>query len=145
MRTEISSLVVDTYAWIEFFGGTKLGEKIKELLSGADYLYTPSIVLAEIARKYVREGISTDVVAQRLDIIEELSIIIDIDHKIALESGKSYLTLLEHAKKLKLKTKPSLTDAIILATAITLNAKVLTGDQHFKGLEITVWPNQKSM
>ena len=34
---------------------------------------------------------------------------------------------------------PSLFDAIVLATARLLKAKVLTGDEHFKELPETLW------
>jgi len=34
---------------------------------------------------------------------------------------------------------PSLADAIILATARILDAKVVTGDQHFRGLPNVIW------
>jgi predicted nucleic acid-binding protein len=34
---------------------------------------------------------------------------------------------------------PSLFDAILLATARTLGAKLLTGDEHFKGIDETIW------
>jgi len=33
----------------------------------------------------------------------------------------------------------SLFDAIILATARTLNAKIITGDEHFRDLDETLW------
>ncbi len=139
MKIDAHKIVVDTYAWIEYFGGTKVGERVKEFLAGSEYIYTPAIVLAEIARKYIREGVGVQNTSRRLEIIKELSTIVTIDHKIALKSGEAYMELLEHAKKLKLKTKPSLGDAIVLATAQSLNAKVITGDQHFKELEITIW------
>lgn len=48
------------------------------------------------------------------------------------------MELSQKARKEKLKT-PSLFDAIILATAKTLNAKIITGDEHLKGLNQTIW------
>ena len=35
--------------------------------------------------------------------------------------------------------KPSLFDGIVLASAKLNDAKVLTGDEHFKGLAETMW------
>jgi predicted nucleic acid-binding protein len=49
-------VVYDTYAWIEYFLGTSKGAQVKKLLDKGGY--TPSIVLAEISRKYFREGAS---------------------------------------------------------------------------------------
>ncbi len=138
MRVENNRIVVDTYAWIEYFSGTEVGKNVKKFLVEG-YTYTPSIVLAEISRKYIREGINPGAVKRRLHIIGELSVIAEIDYRIALESGKAYLELLSHSRKLGLKSRPGLGDAIVLATARVLGARVLTGDQHFRELEVTVW------
>jgi predicted nucleic acid-binding protein len=130
--------VVDTYAWIEIFIGSKNGEKAKEILQKSDEIYTPDIVIAEIARKYLREGVKEQTIFERLTAIEETSDIIPIDKNIAVESAKCYLELLEKAKTDGLK-QPSLFDAIVLATARTFNAKLVTGDEHFKNIQETLW------
>jgi predicted nucleic acid-binding protein len=130
--------VIDTYAWIEIFIGSKSGEKAKEILQKAEETYTPDIVLAEIARKYLREGMKEQTILERLTTIEETSNIIPIDKSIAIESAKCYAELMEKAKKIKLKL-PSLFDAIILATSRTLDAKLITGDEHFKDVHETLW------
>lgn len=77
-------------------------------------------------------------ILERLATIEETSEITSIDKDIALESARCYLELAERAKSRKLKN-PSLFDAIVLATARTLGAKLLTGDEHFKGIDETIW------
>jgi predicted nucleic acid-binding protein len=130
--------VIDTYAWIEIFIGSTTGEKAKDTLQKAEETYTPDIVIAEIARKYLREGMKEQIILERLTIIEETSEIIPIDKNIALESAKCYLELMENAKKRGLKA-PSLFDAIVLATARTIGAKLVTGDQHFEGFDETLW------
>ncbi len=143
VKIETTNIVVDTYAWIEYFRGTKKGEIVKNYLLTAEKIYTPSIVLAEIARKYIREKIPEDTVRQRLKAIVEISTLVDIDVQLALDVAKIYLELTEHARNLGLKQKPSLNDAIILAATRKLNAKVITGDQHFKNLEETIWIGEK--
>jgi len=130
--------VIDTYAWIEIFIGSKNGEKAKEILQRAEETYTPDIVIAETARKYLREGMKEQTIRERLTTIEETSDIIPIDKNIAIESAKCYLELLKKAKTRKLKA-PSLFDAIVLATARTLDAKLVTGDEHFKDIHETLW------
>jgi predicted nucleic acid-binding protein len=130
--------VIDTYAWIEIFIGSKSGEKAKEMLQKAEETYTPDIVIAEIARKYLREGMKEQIILERLTTIEETSEIIPIDKSIAIESAKCYMELMEKAKTEKLK-EPSLFDAIVLATARTLGAKLVTGDEHFKEIKETIW------
>ena len=131
-------IVIDTYAWIEIFIGSKMGEKAKGILQKSEEIYTPDIVIAEIARKYLREGVNEKVILERLTTIEETSEIIPIDKNIALESAKCYIELMEKAKARKIKA-PSLFDAIVLATARTLNAKLITGDEHFEGIKEILW------
>ena len=131
-------IVVDSYAWIEIFIGSKGGGKAKEILEKAEETYTPDVVMAEIARKYMREGMKEHAILERLTTIEETSEIVSIDKNIALESAKCYLELTEKAKKERLQT-PSLFDAIVLATARKLGAKVVTGDEHLKHADETLW------
>jgi len=131
-------IVIDAYAWVEIFIGSKKGDKAREELKKADETYTPDVVMAEIARKYLREGIEEQTVLERLKTIEETLDIAPIDKDVALESAKCYMQLSEKAKTEGLKP-PSLFDAIVLATARLLNAKVVTGDEHFKGMPETLW------
>jgi len=130
--------VIDSYAWIEHFLGSEKGGKTDEILQNSDEIYTPDIVLAEIARKYIREGIEDNIIQSRLQQIEDVSNIVALNAEIALLAAKYFLEMQANAKKLKL-TLPSLFDAIILATGRSLNAKILTGDQHFKNLPETLW------
>ena len=131
-------IVVDSYAWIELFIGSSKGKKVMERLLEADRVFTPGIVLAEIARKYHREGLEEEAIRERLRLIVEASEIIPIDEKVALESASCYEELLCRADERRIG-KPSLFDAIILATARMREAKVLTGDEHFKDLPETLW------
>ena len=92
----------------------------------------------EIARKYAREDVEDNIIQSRLQQIEDASNIVALNAEIALLAAKCYLEMQANAKKLKL-TLPGLFDAIILATGRSLNAKILTGDQHFKNLPETLW------
>ena len=131
-------IVIDSYAWIEQFTGSLAGKKVKEVLENADELITPDTVLAEIARKYIREGIESSIVNRRLEQITANSLIVCLDSKLALESAKCYIELVDIARNNKLNT-PSLFDAIVLATARLLKANILTGDAHFRFLTETIW------
>ena len=46
-------VVLDTYAWVEYFRGSERGLVVKEFLEKGEVV-TPSITLAELARKYKR-------------------------------------------------------------------------------------------
>jgi len=99
--------VVDTYAWIEVFIGSACGEKAKEIIQKSEEAYTPDVVIAEVARKYLKEGVKEQTILERLATIEETSEITPIDKNIALESAKCYLELVERAKERKLKAPTS--------------------------------------
>ncbi|MEM2593499.1 MAG: type II toxin-antitoxin system VapC family toxin [Candidatus Bathyarchaeia archaeon] len=131
-------IVVDTYGWIEIFLGSESGKRTKEIIEKGEEVYTPDIVGAEIARKYLREGVGEQEVLERLTVIEESSEIVPISKRIAFEAAKCYMELMEKARLEKLRA-PSLFDAIILATARALNAKLVTGDEHFRGMDGIIW------
>jgi len=125
-------VVFDTYAWIEYFIGSEKGRKVREFLIKEDGK-TPSIVLAEIARKYLREGFEKGEIRKRLEFIAARTEIINIDVRISMKAAELYLRLLDHAKKGGLRT-PSLADALIYAMALLSGERLLTGDKLFKGL-----------
>jgi predicted nucleic acid-binding protein len=131
-------IVIDTYAWVELLLGSEKGKKVKETLENAKETYTPSTVLAETARKFLREGNNENTIAEWLDIISTASNITQINPTLALEAAKCQLELAEKAKRSKQNT-PSLFDAIVLATARINQCKILTGDEHFKDLPETIW------
>jgi predicted nucleic acid-binding protein len=131
-------IVIDSYAWIELFNGTEKGRKVKDIIENSEEIYTPDIVLAEIARKYLRESEEKMIINSRLESITAASTITAIDAKLAFEAAKCYLELMENARKLKLNT-PGLFDAIILATCRLLESKIVTGDEHFRNLPETIW------
>jgi predicted nucleic acid-binding protein len=138
MRETAVKIVADAYAWIELFAGTRKGEFVKSKMEEAETLITPDTVLAEVARKYIREGIKEESAHQRLLTILEASEPAYIDDGIALEAAKAYLQLEKRAKDAGLG-KPSLFDALVLAIARKNNGNVLTGDEHFEGLPETAW------
>ena len=140
MRQTAVKIVADAYAWIELFSGTRNGEFAKATMEEAETVITPDSVLAEIARKYLREGMKEETTRQRLSIILEASEPAFIDDDIAIGAGKAYLQLEKRAKASGLE-KPSLFDALVLAVARRYDGKVLTGDAHFEGLPETIWIN----
>jgi len=131
-------IVVDSYAWIELFRGSEKGVKVKELISNSTSVFVPDIVLTEIARKYIWEGYDENTVLQRLKWIVEVATPVQIDVEVAIAASKCYMEMRNKSKRLKLSS-PSLSDGIILAVARIKEAKVVTGDKHFKDFEETIW------
>jgi predicted nucleic acid-binding protein len=131
---------VDSYAWIEIFLGTAKGERTRQLISKAEEIRTPDIVLAEISRKYYREHLEAKTVRARLETITSTTIVTGIDTNLALQARTTYLELVKKAKLEHLST-PSLFDAIVLATAREYDSNVVTGDEHFRDLPETILLN----
>jgi len=130
-------IVSDTYAWIEYFLGSDSGRIVKDYVDAGE-MVTPSIVLAEVARKYLCEGVKEKDVIRRLSFIEFNSTVKEIDSELSIAAARAYLELLDRAKTEGLK-KPSLADGIVLATGRILKAKIITGDEHFRGLDEVVY------
>ena len=129
-------IVFDTYAWVEYFIGSERGAVAGGYLESGEGIVTPDIVLAEIARKYVHDGIDAGEVKKRLYYIASRSEIETIDAELSLNAAQAWRELSVNARKRKLRA-PSLIDGIVLAAAKRRRAKVLTGDIHFEGLEET--------
>jgi len=130
------TLVFDSYAWIEFFLGSEKGAKVKELIEGDEDIITPTIVLAEIANKYYREGEQEKIVMERISIIRDASTVRYIDDAILRKLQEAREVLIENKKRLKLRRDPSLADYIVYAISIAEKARIVTGDDHFKGLNV---------
>ena len=109
-------IVADAYAWVELFAGTSRGGFAKRRMEEAETVITPDTVLVEVARKYLREGVSEETTRHRLSTILEASEPSYVDDELATEASKAYFELESKARKEKLK-KPCLFDALILATA----------------------------
>jgi len=127
--------VIDAYAWIEYFKASRSGEVAKKYIEGEDAV-TPTVVIAEISRKLLREieaGNETrEGRLKRLEFIKASSQIVELDFEIAAKAGEIDIDM-------KRKVKGwGLADSIILCTARTVKGKVITGDEHFRGLDETI-------
>ncbi|MEM2971472.1 MAG: PIN domain-containing protein [Candidatus Bathyarchaeia archaeon] len=123
----IEKYVIDAYAWIEYLIGSKAGEKVKQILEGENNeVYTCAVTLAEVISKTAREGQNVEVA---YEILTSNSIIIDLEQEISKKAG------ILHAKMRKTRKDFGLADAYVLATARETEAKILTGDPHFKGVK----------
>ena len=112
--------LLDSFAWIEYFMGSKRGAEVRDYVEGNEPLYTPSICLTEIKSRYLRDKKDP---TTRISLITERSFIITLDKEIALL-----------AADIKQKHKLHKIDAIIYATSHHKNLTLVTGDQHFKNL-----------
>jgi predicted nucleic acid-binding protein len=123
----LNKYIVDAWAWIEYFRGTEYGAKLNDLLEDPTTdIYTCTITVAEIISKTAREN--RDVEAA-YDMLLSNSQIIKLDEQISKQAG------LFHAKMRQTSKDFGIADAFILAAANKFEAKIITGDPHFKGLK----------
>jgi len=117
----MKTVTFDTYAWVEFFSGTKKGERVREYVDGSCVILTPAIALFELSRKYLREGKPFE---KSVEFVKTRSKVVPFD------SGLAIL-----ASKVAVERKLAAADAAVYATGIATSSAILTGDEHLKGLD----------
>ncbi len=121
--------VIDSYAWVEYFRGGAKGLSARRYIEGGRAA-TAAITLAELREKYLRE--KWGFFQEDLNFIATRTSLVPIDRSIALLAGE-----INYSQK-KVAKDWGMADSIILATARSGSAKVITGDPHFRGLPETV-------
>ena len=120
-------IVVDAYAWIEYFDGTTIGEKVKRVIEDANnVIFTNVITLAELASIFTRKNKNYE---EAKKIILSRSSFYEVNMNFTEEVGKLHAELKKNRKHI------SLADVFVLLTAKKLGGKVITGDKDFKGLK----------
>ena len=76
--------MIDTFAWVEYFAGTSRGEKAKPFIESGDAV-TPSVVVAELTDKYVREGVNPE---ERLKFMRSKTMVSPLDDETAEAAGR---------------------------------------------------------
>jgi predicted nucleic acid-binding protein len=110
----------DSWAWVEYFRGSRAGKEVKDILEGTEVLFTPSVCLAELKAKYLAENHDP---TDRLRFVKSRTSIIAVDATVA-----------EAAADLKHQHRLHMVDAIVLACARSAGSDLLTGDEHFQGV-----------
>ncbi len=127
--------VLDSYAWVEYTIGSKMGEFVKFLLKHVTCI-TPTIVIAELSDKFHREKNEDD--WQILyKFIKHTTTIIFLDTTLAEQSGTRKMLLRD--KQQPTEKKVGLADAIIYQTALSEESQLVTGDEHFASIESVVY------
>ena len=121
-------IVFDTYAWIEYFLGSERGKIVETHLN--EEVITPFIVLLELSYRADKEGWNFK---QYLNFIKIRSRITGVTEEFNLKFGQIYNATKKDVAGI------GMADIIILLTAIEENAKILTGDEHFKNMSRTIF------
>jgi len=120
-------IVMDAFAWVAYFEGEN--EDLASIIEDNE-LHTSIFNAIEVTSKAERSGQDSKEV---LSAINQLSTI----HHVDLES--SYRIGELHAKMRKEIKDFGLGDCFVLELAERLNAKILTGDPHFKNLKNVIF------
>lgn len=124
--------ILDSYAWIEYFMGTKAGEKVIPIIEGLEEKITPTICLAEVYAKTLKVE-SQELAEKQRTFIKERSALAPLDEKIAVESARTDVTMKKEIKGW------GLADSIVYATGLMKKGEIVTGDEHLKNLKNVVF------
>ncbi len=132
LNTNSNLFVIDTYSWVEYLIGSKLGKTAKQYIEGGAAL-TPSIVIVELRKWYLREIEAGRRLEQEMQkhfaFMESMTRIVPLDLRLGLEAGET-----DFVMKKRIKNWP-IADSVVYATGKTRGAQVVSGNPHFKGLE----------
>ncbi len=120
------TVLIDSFAWLEYFFGTNRGLKVRETILSQERVIISAVNLFEVYSKYLRfaEGEAEE---KKNFMLARCSEVVDVSKGITIA-----------AAKLKAEHGLGMADAIILATAKSSNAKILTGDKHFANFQETI-------
>ncbi|MDO8588239.1 MAG: type II toxin-antitoxin system VapC family toxin [Armatimonadota bacterium] len=113
--------VVDSVGWIEYFVDGPLAERYARYIENPDELATPSIVICEVFKKVLRDSGERPAVEAIANM--QKTTVVPLTSELAV-----------NAAEIGIAHKLPMADAIVYATAQSVNATVVTSDQHFKGL-----------
>jgi len=121
--------IIDSYGWIEYFSEGKSAKEYAEYIENADpqKFISPTIVLYEVYKK-ILEVYNEEKVMEAAAHIKYTTKLIDLSDNLAISAAET-----------SLEQKLPMADAIILTTAKNYNAKVITSDNHFKGLDAVIF------
>jgi predicted nucleic acid-binding protein len=118
------AVVLDSFAWIEYFNGTSAGEKVQSFLEAGRVL-TPAIVVAELSEKHKRLNREF---GPKYDFVKARTSVVPLEEELARVAGE-----LNFERKKRVKGW-GMADSIVLATARRSGSRIVTGDPHFKDL-----------
>ena len=118
-----NSVIIDSYAWIEYFNGTQKGAKARKIIeSTSSKLYTVDVCLAEIKFWALSENKDFQ---KLLSIILSNSTIMNTNSDDWLKAADIKFEKRKHSKNF------GLVDAIIISKSLDVRSMILTGDKHF--------------
>jgi predicted nucleic acid-binding protein len=114
------TVLIDSWAWIEYWRGGPSSAKAAEYIEGSDMALASTINLTETFF-WVLDHYGEKKAEEKRETLKKRCFLIPVDERISVE-----------AARLKQSLKTSLADSLILATARGREAKVVTGDPDFR-------------
>jgi len=118
-------MLLDSWAWIEFFKGSKSGEHVREIIRNND-VYVSVLSLAEVADWCSRNNQNR---LKYLGEIKGVAAVLLVDQDVAEKAGTEMMRFRARSPG------AGLVDAIIYAQSTANGMRLVTGDKHFDGLE----------
>jgi len=124
-------LIIDSYAWVEYFNGSEKGEVLRKLfLSESNSFFTVECCLAEIKGWALRE--SQDFY-KLVRVIRANSEVLEMSEQDWIDAA------VERFEQRKKQRDFGMFDAAILVKQKDLRCKVISGDKHFRDLKNVVF------
>lgn len=113
--------VVDSAGWIEYFVDGPLAERYASYIENPSDLLTPSIVIYEVLKKIFRDSGERSAVEAIANM--QKTTVAPLSSELAIS-----------AAEISISHKLPMADAIVYATAQSVEAVVVTSDQHFRDI-----------
>jgi len=121
-------LIVDSWAWLASGEEGRIADRcLKYLNDKNNGIFTTVLNLYEIYYR-VRDGYGEEQAAEFIESVKNRATVMDIDSDLALAASKVHI-----------REKLPAIDSFVYAASLKLNAKILTGDPHFKGKENVIF------
>ena len=126
------TVLIDSWAWIEYWKGGQLAKEAARYLESDEEAVVSTINIAEVYF-WVSRYYDQNTADEKLRTIEKRSHVIPVDRTVAKE-----------AAKIRLTEKLALADSLVLATARSTGARVVTGDPELRHIEDVVFLSNSS-
>lgn len=122
----MTSLVVDSWAWVEYLGGSPKGKAADEAMQKASDLWTSVASVAEVVSKFRSRRMDDRKAVEAITTLSKIGV---PDVRDAREAG------MIHAEVKAKVPNFSFADSFVLQLSRKVGGKVLTGDPDFRGLK----------
>ncbi len=121
------TVLIDSWSWIEYWRGGPSSGKAAEFIEGSEMALASTVNMTETFF-WVLSHYGEKKAEEKRETLKKRCFLIPVDEEIAIE-----------AARLKRNLKTSLADSLILATAKSRGAKIVTGDPDFKQIPDTIF------